>query len=85
MGHDKVKFIDKEQGLIDLVNSPAHYIHDGIETIDVIKAWTSEEAYEGFLIGNVIKYISRWNDKGGVEDLKKARWYLDKIIKECTS
>lgn len=66
----------------DNVEHPMHYISkNGIETIDVIDAWT-----EG-LIGidavdtaNIIKYISRWHKKNGLEDLKKARWYLNHLI-----
>lgn len=67
----------------DPVNHPDHYIQDGIETIDVIKAWT--KGLDGIIAtdtGNVIKYISRWNKKNGIEDLKKAQWYLNHLIKE---
>lgn len=67
----------------DNVNHPDHYIQDGIETIDVIKAWT--KGLDGIIAtdtGNVIKYISRWNKKNGIEDLKKAQWYLNHLIKE---
>lgn len=67
----------------DPVNHPGHYIQDGIETIDVIKAWT--KGLDGIIAtdtGNVIKYISRWNKKNGIEDLKKAQWYLNHLIKE---
>lgn len=65
----------------DVVNHPRHYIHGGIETIDVIKAWTEElTGFEAVLTGNVIKYISRWKSKNGVEDLKKAAWYLERLI-----
>lgn len=64
------------------VDHPNHYIHGGIETIDVIKAWMTKEQYIGFLLGNVIKYVSRWQDKGLKVDLEKARWYLDRAIKE---
>ena len=65
----------------DAVNSPAHYTSGGIECIDCIKAALGEN-FMGFLIGNVIKYTYRYKDKNGVEDLKKARWYLDRAIKE---
>lgn len=65
----------------DNVNHPAHYNHDGIETIDVIKAWTKDlKPFEAYCMGNAIKYVSRWKDKGGIEDLKKARWYLNRVI-----
>lgn len=66
----------------DMVNHPDHYISDdGLETIDVIESWTKDlKGYPGYLTGNIIKYISRWNKKNGVEDLKKAEWYLKRLI-----
>ena len=57
------------------VNHPSHYHPDGIEAIDVIEDWKL-----GFCDGNALKYIARWQHKGGIEDLKKARWYLDRLI-----
>ena len=65
----------------DLVNSPAHYVSGGIQCIDAIKASMSKLEYEGFLKGNLIKYTWRYRDKGGVQDLRKANWYLDRLIK----
>ena len=59
---------------------PDHYKVGGIETIDYIKAKMTQEQYEGYLLGNVIKYTSRFQHKNGVEDLKKAQWYLNKLI-----
>jgi len=59
----------------DLVNHPPHYKSGGIETIDFIEAKKL-----GFHAGNVIKYISRYQHKGGVEDLRKAAWYLNRLI-----
>ena len=60
----------------DLINRPPHYTHSGIETIDVIEAWGL-----GFHLGNVVKYVSRAGKKGdALEDLRKARWYLDRAI-----
>ena len=73
-----------EQVKSDMVNSPAHYTSGGIECIDCIKAALGEN-FIGFLIGNVIKYSYRYKDKKGVEDLKKARWYLDRAIKELSN
>lgn len=64
----------------DNVNSPSHYTQGGIETVDYIKAKLTKEQFEGYCIGNVFKYVSRYRYKGGVEDLKKARWYLTKLI-----
>lgn len=65
----------------DAVNSPSHYTTGGIECIDCIKAALGEN-FIGFLMGNVIKYSYRYRHKNGIEDLKKARWYLDRAIKE---
>lgn len=66
----------------DMVNHPNHYIsHNGLEVIDVIDEFTyGLEGYEAIYTGNVIKYICRWKQKNGLEDLKKARWYLDRLI-----
>ncbi|MFS1513658.1 DUF3310 domain-containing protein [Chengkuizengella sp. SCS-71B] len=64
----------------DPINNPEHYIAGGIETIDFMKAKLTDEQFKGFCLGNVIKYCSRHEKKGGQEDLLKARWYLNKII-----
>lgn len=66
----------------DNINHPDHYISDnGLETIDVIEAWTKDlEGIDAVCTGNAIKYISRWNKKNGVEDLKKAKWYIERLI-----
>ena len=62
--------------------NPDHYKVGGIETWDYIKAKFSPTQLAGFALGNVMKYISRADHKNKIEDLKKAKWYLDKIIKE---
>lgn len=68
----------------DNVNHPQHYISDGIEVIDVIKAFTKDcTPFEAYCSGNVIKYICRWKHKNGIEDLKKARAYLDMMIDDA--
>lgn len=64
-----------------MINQPPHYTFSKFETIDIIADKLELDMYEGFLIGNVIKYTLRYRHKNGVEDLKKARWYLDKLIK----
>ena len=65
----------------DLVNSPPHYQSaSGIECIEAIKAQMSDEEYRGYLRGNVVKYLWRYQQKGGKQSLEKARWYLDKLI-----
>ena len=67
----------------DMVNHPKHYkAKNGMEVIDVIEAFTANlEGYEATHTGNVIKYICRWKEKNGLEDLRKAQWYLNRLIK----
>ena len=67
----------------DNVNHPSHYNNGDIEVIDYIEDKLGKEGYEAFCIGNVIKYISRYKHKNGVEDLKKARTYLEWAIEVC--
>lgn len=66
----------------DMVNHPDHYISEtGLETIDVIEAFTFDlKGIEATDTGNIIKYISRWKKKNGLQDLKKAQWYLNHLI-----
>ena len=68
----------------DPVNHPDHYKGDGgLECIDAIKAVvTGLAGIEAVCTGQIIKYIWRWKRKNGLEDLKKCRWYLDRLIKE---
>ena len=69
----------------DKVNSPAHYNNGEIECIDAIASALSLDELKGFVKGNVIKYMWRANHKEKeVEDLKKARWYLDYLIKKLS-
>jgi hypothetical protein len=65
----------------DTVNSPPHYTQGTIEAIDYLNDNMPFEAFLGGLEWNVKKYLHRWRYKGSpVNDLKKARWYLDKLI-----
>ena len=80
-------FVNEQTGEVrkvaaeDMVNSPAHYTQGGIEAITAIEASMPPEAYEGYLKGNIMKYMWRYEKKAKpVEDLKKARWYLDRLI-----
>lgn len=66
---------------LDMVNSPPHYNKTGVECIDAIRAATGD-GYEYYLQGNIMKYLWRYRYKNGTEDLKKARWYLNKLIEE---
>ena len=65
-----------------MVSHPSHYQSEtGLEVIDVIEAFTFElTGIEAVDTGNVLKYICRWKKKNGVQDLKKARWYLEHLI-----
>jgi hypothetical protein len=60
----------------EAVDHPDHY-NEGIETIDYIESWEMD-----FSQGNIIKYVSRYKSKGGLEDLKKAQWYLERLIQK---
>ena len=66
--------------MADLVNRPAHYRQGGVDCIEAIEASMSREEFQGYLKGNLQKYIWRYRHKNGVEDLRKARWYLDRLI-----
>lgn len=57
------------------IERPPHYTFSKIEPIDVIEAWKCD-----FLEGNIIKYVARWRHKDGVKDLRKAAWYLNRLI-----
>jgi hypothetical protein len=57
-----------------------HYVTKSVQPWEAMESWMSEEAFKGFIWGNVIKYIARWEDKGGKQDLEKARHYLDKLL-----
>lgn len=65
--------------MIDMVNSPPHYNDGEIECIDAIEASMTKEAFRGYLKGNMLKYLWRYENKGGKEDLDKANWYLTKL------
>lgn len=66
----------------DMVNHPPHYISEsGLETIDVIKAFTADlEGIEAVCTANVLKYICRWKHKNGIQDIEKAIWYAQYLV-----
>ena len=68
--------------LNDLVNHPAHYTQGGIECIEALKAALGFEGFKAYCRGNIIKYLWRTEHKNKVQDLKKAKWYLDRLIEE---
>jgi hypothetical protein len=64
----------------DPVNSPSHYIRNGVECIDMIQAMLTPEEFIGYCKGNSIKYQWRCEDKGKtIQDIEKAQWYLDRL------
>lgn len=66
----------------DLIDNQAHYKNQGIEPIELMRKNFSKEEFAGFLQGNVLKYMLRYKDKNGLEDLKKAMTYLTWLIEE---
>ncbi len=64
----------------DVINNPQHYTQGGLEVIDIMKSKMTTEEFKGYLLGNVWKYTFRYKHKNGIEDLKKAQWYLRKLI-----
>ena len=69
---------DKEYG--DDVESPFHYNKGNIECIDAIEAASTKEEFEGYVRANVLKYVWRFRYKDNIKDLRKAKWYLEKLI-----
>ena len=79
-GYDLSEHMEEE---VDNVNNPDHYTYGNIECIDYLRDNMPYEAFLGFLEGNNKKYMHRWRHKAKpLEDLKKARWYLDRLIEE---
>lgn len=71
---------------VDVVNHPSHYTKGSIECIDAIdSATTGKSGIEAVCVANVIKYLWRYEEKNGLEDVKKAKWYLNKLISELES
>ena len=69
---------DKTYG--DDVDSPFHYNNGSVECIDAIEAASTKEEFEGYLRANVLKYVWRFRYKDNIKDLRKAKWYLEKLI-----
>jgi len=77
-GEGRFELVEATTNKSDPVNNPSHYsegMPDGVQVIDIIRAQEAD-----FLHGNLIKYILRWKYKGGLQDLKKAKVYLDWLI-----
>lgn len=75
--------VDDKPNKGDPVNKPDHYNVGSIEAIEAIKASMPPQEFKGYLKGNIMKYLWRYDYKGKpIEDLRKARWYLEKLIEE---
>ena len=64
---------------VETVHGPKHY--QGDECILAMEKMLGHDEFRGFLRGNIFKYMWRYKDKNGIEDLRKANWYLDRLIK----
>ena len=74
-------YIEKHREVVtDIVNHPPHYTDGTIECIEAIEAQLTPEEFRGHLKANCVKYIWRERHKGGVESLKKAQWYLNRLV-----
>ena len=76
----KVERNDEVEPTNGAVQHPSHYTQGGIECIEAIRASMTDDGFCDYCKGNIIKYIWRWRDKGGVEDLRKASVYLGWLI-----
>ena len=68
------------RAIVSNVEHPKHYNNGSVECIDALASALSKEQMIGFCIGNAIKYLWRHQHKGKIEDLKKARFYIDWVI-----
>lgn len=70
----------------DVVNHPSHYNKGRVECIDAIDSATvGKSGIEAVCVANIIKYLYRYEEKNGLEDVKKAKWYINKLISELES
>ena len=72
-----------DENIPDMVNHPQHYTQGGIECIDALKAATvGKRGIEAVCVANVIKYLWRYEEKNGIEDIRKAKFYVERLLKE---
>ena len=78
---EELPFIDDEPKRDDNVNHPSHYTQGSIECIEALEAATvNKQGIEAICVANIIKYLWRYESKNGLEDVKKAQWYLQKLV-----
>ena len=72
-----------DENVPDMVNHPQHYTQGDIECIDALKAATvGKRGIEAVCVANVIKYLWRYEEKNGIEDVRKAKFYIERLLKE---
>lgn len=71
---------DIHQFPVDMVNHPPHYTQGAVECIDAVRAALGDSEFLGYCNGCAIKYLWRWRSKGGSEDLRKARFYIERML-----
>ena len=82
-GHLKNEEVKMDENVPDMVNHPKHYTQGGIECIDALKAATvGKRGIEAVCVANVIKYCWRYEEKNGIEDVRKAKFYIERLLKE---
>ena len=82
-GHFKNEEVKMDENVPDMVNHPKHYTQGGIECIDALKAATvGKRGIEAVCVANVIKYLWRYEEKNGIEDVRKAKWYIERLLME---
>jgi hypothetical protein len=83
-GYDLTEYFEEEEVTWgrepDNVNHPSHYGNGKIECIEYLEDFLNKDEFIGYLRGNIGKYMHRWRYKNGLEDLRKAEWYLKKLI-----
>lgn len=85
---ERINYMELSEKVEDvMVTHPPHYqSKNGIEVIDVIEAFTEDlSGMDAVDTGNVLKYVCRWKHKNGLQDLKKAQWYLNHLINRIES
>lgn len=81
--HLKNEEVKMDENVPDMVNHPKHYTQGNIECIDALKAATvGKRGIEAICVANVIKYLWRYEEKNGIEDIRKAKWYIERLLKE---
>ena len=81
--HLKDEEVKMDENVPDMVNHPKHYTQGGIECIDALKAATvGKRGIEAVCVANVIKYCWRYEEKNGIEDVRKAKFYIERLLKE---